>query len=76
MDIQIEICDSLQALIMRREVLKAYPFHSVVLYQTADANGETGQVVLQSKSSNLDKEPEPIGNPTIYAGKFILVVRN
>jgi len=76
MDIQIEICATLGDLVRRRTKLEAPPINSVVLYQTTDINGETGSIVLQNYASATSTLPVPIGQPTNYTGKFILVVRN
>ena len=78
MSIKIVICETLAALVAAKADLKAPPINAVVLYQTAGAKGETGNLKFQ------DAKIDPQGQldygeaqtATSYAGKFILVVKN
>jgi hypothetical protein len=77
MSIKIVICETLAALVAAKADLKAPPINAVVLYQTAGAQGETGNLKFQgakiSPPNNLFYAPAQTA--TTYEGKFILVVK-
>jgi hypothetical protein len=78
MSIKIVICETLAALVAAKADLKAPPINAVVLYQTAGAQGETGNLKFQDTKINPQDELEygAAQTATTYAGKFILVVKN
>ena len=78
MSIKVVICDTLAALVAAKADLKAPPINAVVLYQTAGAQGETGNLKFQG--AEIDPQGQlkygAAQTATTYAGKFILVVKN
>ncbi len=76
MDIQIEICDTMAGLVRRKGFLTNPALGSKVLYETTDPNGETGELIVQRQIGPQTAPSNPIGPPTQYSGKFVLVVKN
>jgi hypothetical protein len=77
MSIKVVVCDTLAALVAAKADLKAPPINAVVLYQTAGAQGETGNLKFQGAEINPQDELEygASQTATTYAGNFILVIK-
>ena len=77
MSIRLLICDSLAALVAAKADLKGEPINAVVLYQTAGAEGETGNLKFQDAAiaPNVGLTYGPAQTAASYEGKFILVVK-
>jgi len=76
MDIQIEVCDTLDQLVQRRTTLSSASYKGKVLYQSVGEKTETGIIlrILNKTTANGGNSQSSGAQFDEYKNKYILVV--